>query len=277
MRSPGAPPFRPRSPCPVRRTLAPDLTPAGTETWILRFWWTLPDPPHAPALLFGLLPASHARRTGPVDGEPALPEGYAPRSLALRALLPVRPGSPARAQTGGALLVDGDRDGNSAALHRRHERNVDTQLDVLSLAWSRRAGRPALPAPVENRREDLGEATESPQILEGEARCGCRFRPGRSRPGSTEAEGAQLPHLVVLLSLLRVGEDAVRLADLLETLGCPRVPRVRIRVILLGQSAVRLLDRGGVGLLVDAEDRVVVLVGLGHEGDSATAATPCTR
>src|SRR5699024_897777 len=65
---------------------------------------------------------------------------------------------------------------------------------------------------------------------------------------------------VVLTTLLRVGEHGVRLADVLELLLGRGVPLVAVGVVLLGELAVGLLDRRLVGVLVDAEDGVEVLV-----------------
>src|SRR5690606_29677448 len=81
---------------------------------------------------------------------------------------------------------------------------------------------------------------------------------------SAETEAAQRPHpahLIVLLALRFVGEHRVRLADLLEALGGLRIVRVRVRMVLLRETAVRLLDLVGARALRDAEDLVEVLRG----------------
>ena len=65
---------------------------------------------------------------------------------------------------------------------------------------------------------------------------------------------------VVLLALLGVGQHGVGLADLLEPLLGLRRPRVLVRVQLARELAVGLLDRRGVRVLGDAEDRVEVLL-----------------
>ena len=74
-------------------------------------------------------------------------------------------------------------------------------------------------------------------------------RPGRNEPGSKPEDAA----LVVLLALLGVGQDRVRLLDLLEALLGLLVARVLVRVVLARELAVGLLDLLGGGLLVDAE------------------------
>ena len=81
---------------------------------------------------------------------------------------------------------------------------------------------------------------------------------------ATRAEtGAAVRHLadrVVLLALLGVGEHGVGLTDVLEALLGRGVPGVLVGVVLAGELAVGLLDRGRVGVLGDAEDRVEVLL-----------------
>ena len=78
--------------------------------------------------------------------------------------------------------------------------------------------------------------------------------------GEAGAAGAHGADRVVLLALLGVVEHGVCLTDLLEPLLGLRVAGVAVRVQLLGLLPVRLLDRGSVGILRDAEDRVEVLV-----------------
>ncbi len=81
------------------------------------------------------------------------------------------------------------------------------------------------------------------------------FRPGAAGTGAEQPAG-----LVVLRPSLGVGEDVVGLGDVLEAvLGCG-VVRVLVRVQLAGQLPVRLLDGRAVGVLGDAQGRVVVLL-----------------
>lgn len=72
------------------------------------------------------------------------------------------------------------------------------------------------------------------------------------------------PQLVVLLSLLRIAENLVGLVDLLELLGCTRIARIHVRVVLAGQ-----LPKGGFDLLLagragHAQHLVVVTDLAGH-------------
>ena len=84
---------------------------------------------------------------------------------------------------------------------------------------------------------------------------------GPSRATGLEA-GAASGHRadrVVLLALGLVGQDRVGLSDLLELLGRRGVVGVAVGVVLLCECAIGLLDRGGVGVLTHAEDRIEVL------------------
>jgi hypothetical protein len=65
---------------------------------------------------------------------------------------------------------------------------------------------------------------------------------GEPRPAGAGIEGAQLPHRVVLLPLVRIGQHGVRLGDLLELLRGLRVVGIGVGMKLLGQPSVRLLD-----------------------------------
>src|ERR1022692_2829547 len=77
----------------------------------------------------------------------------------------------------------------------------------------------------------------------------------RTEPAAEEGTG-----LVILLAPLLVGQHGVCLGDLLESLLRRRVALVRVRVVLAGELAVRLLDLVGGGGLGDAQDLVIVLL-----------------
>src|SRR4029079_4332263 len=77
-------------------------------------------------------------------------------------------------------------------------------------------------------------------------------------------EGTQPPHLIVLLSLVGVGEHAVRLRNLLEALAGLCVVRIGIGMVLLGEPAIRLLDLVLARRVRNAEDVVEVLRGHGY-------------
>jgi hypothetical protein len=83
---------------------------------------------------------------------------------------------------------------------------------------------------------------------------------GPERRG-VEAKAAAAEHAagVVLLALVLVGQDRVRLLDLLEALLGGRVIGVRVGVVLTRKLAVGLLDLLLRGPLLDAQGVVVVV------------------
>src|SRR6478752_6567142 len=82
-------------------------------------------------------------------------------------------------------------------------------------------------------------------------------RAARGEAGTAVRHGADR---VVLAPLLGVGQDGIRLPDLLEALLGLGVADVVVGVHGARDLAVRLLDRRGVGVLGHAEDRVEVLL-----------------
>ena len=70
--------------------------------------------------------------------------------------------------------------------------------------------------------------------------------------------GTVVAELVVLGALLGIGEHLIGLVDLLEALLGRLVPRVHVRVVLLGQRPVGLLDGRVVRVLGHAQNLVVV-------------------
>ncbi len=94
------------------------------------------------------------------------------------------------------------------------------------------------------------------------ARCAAEAGPVGRAAGPEAGVLVGLPvgsQLVVLLPLLRIGQDRLGLVGLLEAFLGIRI-LVRVRVELAGQLAIGLLDLGLGGRLRNAEDRVVVLV-----------------
>src|SRR5262249_62233127 len=120
--------------------------------------------------------------------------------------------------------------------------------------------------------EDVAQVAEVPDVealAEGEAAV-------RPRPPVLRAEA------VVLLPLLRVGEDVVGALDLLEALLRGGVARIRVRVVLARELAVRLLDLVLARRSRDAEGLVQVLNGCQrpparHRPPRAQAARPRRR
>jgi len=93
-RSPGGPPFVPRSPCPDNLTLEPVSTPAGTETWMLRSWWIFPSPPHAPHSVSGLSPRPTHAGHGRLTANPPWPKETVPAPPHSSHFFHVVPGAP---------------------------------------------------------------------------------------------------------------------------------------------------------------------------------------
>src|SRR3989449_320716 len=88
------------------------------------------------------------------------------------------------------------------------------------------------------------------------------LEPARARRPCATAPRKLLPFgtdRVVALALLGIGEDLVRLVDLLEALLGARV-LVDVRVVLARELPVGLLDVVGRGVLRNAKGLVVVLV-----------------
>jgi hypothetical protein len=77
--------------------------------------------------------------------------------------------------------------------------------------------------------------------------------------GHTVRADRRCPQTVVLAPLLLVGENRVGLIDLLEAFGFLLVPAGGVGVILLGQLAVRLLERVLARIFGNTKDFVEVL------------------
>src|SRR5262249_1020890 len=153
--------------------------------------------------------------------------------------------------------------GPAAALARLVTRNLEFALDALSRLLQRdlqailqvfAAAHPAAP-PAPAAEEALEEILEDG----AEARAAAQVGHG------TEA--------IVLGALVGIGEHSVSLADLLEALLGARVAGILVWMVLTGEGAVGLLQRGVVGVARDAEDLVVVL-GRPHMGRRCPAARP---
>src|SRR5262249_51646977 len=116
--------------------------------------------------------------------------------------------------------------------------------------------------PAAGRTGTAGRTEQVTQVEADAARPARRAEPaGATRAEPHPAAGPeQRPGLVVLLPGLLVGQDVVRLGDLLEALLGRAVALVRVRVVRARQLAVRLLDVGGRRVLGDAQDLVEVLL-----------------
>src|SRR5690606_5513390 len=173
----------------------------------------------------------------PVDGEAALPEGDPAGASALAARDRARARGVPRAGAHGAVLVDGDADRRLPAARGQEELDLDRQLDVAATLNTGAA--PAPPAAeVEERAEQVADPAEVAEIVDGEAEA-ARAARGAAWPRAERREGAHATHAIVLRPLLGIGQYGVRLAHLLEAFGRRGVVRVRVRVVLLREAAVR--------------------------------------
>src|SRR5205807_2295199 len=113
-------------------------------------------------------------------------------------------------------------------------------------AAARRRGRGAS-APVEAREVERHAAPR--------ARAAARSRAARRR---VREAFAVLPEAVIDLTLLRIGQDLVRLRDELEALLRGLVARIHVRVILARQATVSLLDLLRLRVPLDTQNLVKI-------------------
>src|SRR5690606_11493279 len=182
-----------------------------------------------------------------------------------RSALAAQPDLLAVVDAGGDPRVQGtavDLEVGRRPLDRRAERQGHLRRDVGALARRREPGRAvALPASAaaEHRAEDVLEARArraaalrvphagtAPRAAPTEhgahdvLEAACPGAPGARGETGAPGHGA---HGVVLPALLRVGQDRVGLADLLELGLRVRLPLVLVGVVLAGELAVGLLHR----------------------------------
>ena len=210
---------------------------------------------HAVALDLARSPGAVAGRAGLLDlrtSAAALPAGLEDREQPLRfgldpAALAARAdrrrgarlgARPAAGRTG---RRERHRDRDLCALHRLGKRDMYFGLQVAAALGASGAGAPA--GVAEEVGDDVPEAAEVPAAK--------RVRV------ETAAEHAAAR--VIGFALLGVGQDRVRLLDLLEALLGLLVVGVGIRVVLARKLAIGLLDLLGGGLVVEAERPVGVL------------------
>ena len=184
-------------------------------------------------------------------------------ALALRAGRRFRAGLGARARAGFAAAQDAELDLLLGALDGLLE--GDPQV-VAQVRPGLRATAPggATRGATEERVEDVAEAAEA-------------LEPRSRAPGPSVDAGS--PECVVALTTLRVGQDLVGLAGLLEP-GLGLGVLVDVRMPLLGELAEGALDLGVACASLDAEHLVQIPFGRGHQSGSLREAGPgrgCTR
>src|ERR1019366_2465919 len=167
-------------------------------------------------------PAPGAHRAGIVDHQPAAPAG--PARLGESEAAQGLPGPPRPGRRGGALGPEPPPEQVTKPAAGAGVRSGSRSAEQV--------------AEVEAAEPALGSAT------------------GR-RPETAAEEGTGL---VVLLAPLLVGQHGVCLGDLLEALLRRRIALVRVRVVLTGELAVRLLDLVWGRGLGDTQDLVIVLL-----------------
>jgi hypothetical protein len=151
-------------------------------------------------------------------------------------------------------LGERQRDRHLPAEHGDPKGHFEDRLQVLRRGFG-------LSSLSEDGREDVTQAAHAAQIAEVEIEVlgptRARRSPG-SRPTATH-EGAVLAHPVVFLALVVVGQRRVRLGDFLEALARLGIVGIGIRVVLLGQAPVGLLDLGLRRRIGNAEYLIEVL------------------
>src|SRR6266542_838370 len=147
----------------------------------------------------------------------------------------------ARASAGLAGLVPRDLDLGLDPACRFLQRDLEP---VLEIGATPRARAPAATTSAPEEALD--------QVLEHRAEA-------RLESGGSGARPGHRAEAIVLRPLVRIGEHAVGLADLLEALLGSVVARILVGVELAGEGAVGVLERGVVGVAPHAEEGVVVL------------------
>src|SRR5512145_135156 len=213
-------------------------------------------PGAGPARFLDHLALSAARRASPLDGEKSLRRAHLAVAAARRTRDRLRAGLGAAAIARFARRRARHPDVRRLAEKRVLEADVEVVAQVGAVA---RAGLPAAPADefAEHLVEDVGETAhvESEIAAALSAAAAKTIGPGFER-GMTEA--------IVSGALLLVLEDVVSLADILEFLLGLLVPRIAVGVELHGELPVGLLEVLRAGATVDAQGRVVVLLGHGR-------------
>src|SRR5207302_5649406 len=134
----------------------------------------------------------------------------------------------------------------------------------LQVGSARRLGPSAAPpASAAAAEQPTEQIPEVPEILDVEPLYADALPAGAGEATAGEAADARGRHLADLVvggALLLVAKHVVRRGDLLEPLLRVAAPAVTIRVVLLRELPVGLLDLRGRRVLGDAEDLVVVLL-----------------
>src|SRR5215211_7029966 len=200
--------------------------------------------------------ATLAGRAGAGEAEQALVAGDRAAAVAGRAGpgqgAGLGPGAVAGAAGRGAAQLQ--RDGGAA--HGLLEAEGDLALDVAA-APGRRLRRPAAAEQVAEQVAEAAQVLDPDPAAAGEPAAAAREA---AEPATERARGQQPAGLVVLGPLLGVGQHGIGPPDLLEALLGGLVALVGVRVVLLGELPVGLLDVGRRRVLGHAEVGVEVLL-----------------
>ena len=196
------------------------------------------------------------------DGEDALALGFDTAALTDRTDLRAGPGLGARSLARRTRRRGRHRQRHLGAVDRLVERQRDLGLEVAAAL----CGAPSADAALTAAGALLRAAASAEQVGEDVAEAAAE----RTRVKATAATGREPERAgaaVVGLALVGIGQDVVRLRDLLETLLGLLVARIAVGVVLARELAVGLLDLLVGGVLAYAEDLVVVGA-LRHRGSS---------
>src|SRR5215471_1988254 len=212
--------------------------------------------------------AAAAGRAGVVDHQPAAPAGLARLGESEAAQAPALPTSTLavradprhRAGLGAGAVADrtwaltGQSQRHGGAVDRIAERQRGLRLHVRAAPGPALRGAAATEDPAEHVAEPVaGLARAAEQVTQVEP-----AEPAAGPAGGRHPE--QRACLVVLLALLLIGQHVVRLGDLLEALFSPRIPLVRVGMVLPREVAVRLLYLSWLRGLWHAQSLVVILL-----------------
>src|SRR6266704_1940766 len=204
-------------------------------------------------------PTPLAGRARAGEAEQALVTGDRAAAVAGRAHPRQRPGLRAGALAGvaGGRAAELQRDGR--APHGLLEPEGDLALDVAAAPGGALLVAPAAEEVPEEAAEP-SEVAEVTEILDPDALVAVAAATGETAEAAERARPDQPSGLVVLGPLLGIGEHAVGPPDLLETLLGGLVAVVGVRVELLGELPIGLLDVLGRSVLGHSQDGVEVLL-----------------
>ena len=245
MRSPAGPPFSPGSPLPFSLMRVPSLTPGLIFTVYVLMRRSRPVPWHFGHGCSMTVPLPRQRGHGCDSAKSPWLSVFTPRPLHSGQMTGAVPGrAPVPAHSRQAAIISTGTFASAPRSESSNERCTSASTSRPRIGWRAVRVRARVAAAAEHPAEDVADVAEV-EVAEVDVRAA-----GRAGPPVLRAEA------VVLLALLRIGEHVVRALHLLEALLRLLVARVRVRMMLAREPAVRLLDLVVGGALLHAE-RVV--------------------